>query len=82
MQVLRVLGAALFGVLGGFVLGIVVSEAIAISAVMMFGGIESLRALRFLPGVLAVIGFVGAPLLVMRARKPEASRVSGENRGL
>ncbi|ASU85886.1 hypothetical protein CDO52_26550 [Nocardiopsis gilva YIM 90087] len=75
------LGAALLGLVGGFVLGIVVSEAIAISALMMFGGIEELRVLRFLPGVLAFVGFIGAPLLVMRTRKADAHRVSGETPG-
>ncbi|MBB6174788.1 hypothetical protein HNR23_004848 [Nocardiopsis mwathae] len=77
MQVLRVLGAALLGAVGGFVLGIVVSEAIAISAFMIAGGAEWMRVFRFIPGALALVGLVGAPLLVLRTRRADVSGRSG-----
>jgi len=53
---MRSLLIVLLGLVGGFVGGIVISEALALSALALFGGHPVLSVLRFLPFVLAIIG--------------------------
>ncbi len=67
---LKAAGVAVLGVLGGFLLGIVVSEVIAIGGYVVSG--EDLpsgfRVLRFLPWALAAVGAVAAPVVFWRTR--------------
>ncbi|PRX99793.1 DUF5957 family protein [Allonocardiopsis opalescens] len=73
---MRTIGIAVAGLFGGLVFGFVLSEAIAIAAVLAMGGSPDmpwLRALRYLPLLFAVAGAVGAPLVDARIRRGRAA---------
>jgi uncharacterized protein YacL len=50
------------GLIGGLLTGFIVSGIIGISAFLLFGGVEFLAPIKFLPLILAIVGAVAAPI--------------------
>ncbi|TQN33259.1 hypothetical protein FHX37_3264 [Haloactinospora alba] len=70
MTVLRTLGVAVLGMLGGFLLGLLVSEAIGIVGMVATGEPPTwLRAMRLAPSVLALAGGLAAPAVFLWRRE-------------
>jgi hypothetical protein len=65
---MRIVGMVILGLIGGVILGFVLSEALAIGAYLLFGGAPWLRVLRYLPVVLALAGAVVVPLIDRRVQ--------------
>jgi hypothetical protein len=65
---MRTAGVAILGLIGGLILGFMLSEAIAIGSYLLFGGAPWLRVLRYLPLLLAVAGAVAAPVIARRVQ--------------
>lgn len=63
---MRVLIALVIGLAGGFLLGLVLSQVIAIAGLLLF---DQLVGIKFLPIYLAVAGAVIAPLVEARIRR-------------
>lgn len=66
---MSVLVVIVLGIVAGFLVGIVLSEFLAMLGLSVGGGRE-LRALRFLPGVLALVGAVAGPMIDARRPNP------------
>lgn len=66
MTVLRTLGVAVLGALGGFLLGLLVSEAVGIVGMVATGEPPTwLWAMRLAPSVLALAGGIAAPTVYL-----------------
>lgn len=59
---MRTTVVSIMGLIGGLLIGFVLSEIIGISALLLFGGVEFLAPIKFLPLVLAIVGAVVAPI--------------------
>lgn len=59
---MRTMVVSIAGLIGGLLIGFVLSEIIGISAFLLFGGVEFLAPIKFLPLVLAIVGAVAAPI--------------------
>lgn len=59
---------SIVGLVGGVLIGFVLSQIIGISAFLLFGGIEFLAPIKFLPLVLGVVGAIAAPVADSRRR--------------
>lgn len=65
---MRTLVAIVLGMVAGFLAGIVANELLAMLGLLVVDDVSHLRALRFLPGVLALAGAVAGPMV--DARRP------------
>lgn len=63
---MRVVIALVVGVAGGFALGLVLSQVIAVVGLLLF---DQLVGIKFLPIYLAIAGAVIAPLVEARNRR-------------
>lgn len=59
---MRTVGVSIAGLIGGLLIGFVISEIIGISAFLLLGGVEFLAPVKFLPLILAIVGAVAAPI--------------------
>ena len=71
MSGLKITGAAVLGLIGGAVVGFVLSEVLAIGLLLARGGdLPSWASgLKYLIAVFAAVGLVGSPMLVSRGRR-------------
>jgi hypothetical protein len=63
---MRVLIALVVGVIGGFALGLVIAQVIAVVGLLLF---DQLVGIKFLPIYLAIAGAVIAPLVEAHNRR-------------
>lgn len=59
---MRKVVVSIAGLIGGLLIGFVLSEIIGISAFLLLGGVEFVAPVKFLPLILAIVGAVAAPL--------------------
>lgn len=66
---MRTLVVTILGLIGGLFVGFVLSQVVGMGAFLLFGGIEFLAPIRYLPFVTASLGAAVALVLDMRIRR-------------